>query len=874
MSGLSKGDFSRLVFSRRRPDEFQSIILFNVNPKSTVALEQHYFYAGMAIHALDINAQYASVIPHQFPGVDLRCAIQHLSELFEHQTFEKDLIHDIMLVVMKPFTTAVGNFFKQQHPAIALSIDEFLKEKHKNHMREKRKNMKSKQPVAINEQRQKDRAKLDAVQKAQSNSENRQQKQAAAQRERDRIQALADADPEDPLLKVYPPNMEWFKDVDKNPMRALLLFAWNTGHAYLPALTNGVLPHSSEWPDIMSEAYSPELELPPEVHALHSAILGLQVTQETIDERIAQFTQRIKLRGFLPACGSCGIRHCFVDEGNLAEPTRDHDKTDLFSTKPDPPPFVRLSLDDPLIAVLRLSDDQIRERENSGYKTVFSAYEDVRGGVLKAVLHLHPQLIEPDAAGSAPSIMICAECLDYMRKLKKRNELERPRAKDTECNVRRALNRTMAIAQGFDYGHLVGCPELSLLEKTLISQYVFFGSLVKLNAWRGVRQNALKGHIICFSHTGPNAINRVCTLLFPWFSHSEILECIKVSFVGPRGVADRCLKALCLDSGLLRVDIVPLAWWLGLLKACHPGYAHMQLPTQQDKDEAQARLLQLQAKIVSQAQMVHSKLSRRIEKRAGADIANVRCLPEDHDLDVEDDLDSDSSQSDSDAADGPERCVDLDDPQMQEKLNFMLSDTMIVENNVVPEDNPSDIMKALLSMLDQNPDAPEPPQMAFRSVRSENPINEYGNTDILFYYAMPCLFPFGRGLPDNSSALSNKVVRHLLLQFHARHAKDQRFLFAQFNQLQRHAASRAAVIRVRNSKEAVNQFTGLIHEPGFRLRLSQAVDDPDSDDAKLLARQVLPLITSVGATIPYSPSERKDMFSRYCCLALIALSNM
>ena len=80
--------------------------------------------------------------------------------------------------------------------------------------------------------------------------------------------------------------------------------------------------------------------------------------------------------------------------------------------------------------------------------------------------------------------------------------------------------------------------------------------------------------------------------------------------------------------------------------------------------------------------------------------------------------------------------------------------------------------------------------------------------------------------------------------------------------LQRHAASRAAVIRVRNSKQAVNQFTSLINDPSFRMRLEEAVENPDSDDAKVLARQVLPLITSVGATIPYSPSERKDMFSR------------
>ena len=53
----------------------------------------------------------------------------------------------------------------------------------------------------------------------------------------------------------------------------------------------------------------------------------MRVTQETIDERITQFRERIKLDGFLPACGSCGIRHCFVDEDDLGNPTRKHDKT-------------------------------------------------------------------------------------------------------------------------------------------------------------------------------------------------------------------------------------------------------------------------------------------------------------------------------------------------------------------------------------------------------------------------------------------------------------------------------------------------------------------------------------------------------------------
>jgi hypothetical protein len=126
-----------------------------------------------------------------------------------------------------------------------------------------------------------------------------------------------------------------------------------------------------------------------------------------------------------------------------------------------------------------------------------------------------------------------------------------------------------------------------------------------------------------FQPHGANAIFCVPTLLIPWFNHQEVLECMKDSFIGPRGVADRRIRALCLDSGLLRVDIIPLYWWFGLLKALHPGYSHMQLPTEEDKEDAQAKLLQLRSKLVSQAQMVHSMLSRHIEKR---DIANVHWM--------------------------------------------------------------------------------------------------------------------------------------------------------------------------------------------------------------------------------------------------------
>jgi hypothetical protein len=425
------------------------------------------------------------------------------------------------------------------------------------------------------------------------------------------------------------------------------------------------------------------------------------------------------------------------------------------------------------------------------------------------------------------------------------------------------MSRCLCIAEGYDFGNLVGCPELSILEKTLVSQYIFDGTLIKLVAWKGIRQNALKGHIIAFGHTAVNAINRTATLLFPWLEETEILMSLKVSFVGPRNVADKTFKALCLDSGLLRADMRPLLWWLKLLQACHPGYKHLRLPSKAQQDRTQVRLRELQSKIIAGAQKVHTRLSRYIEKRAGADIAAVRCLPEDHDM--EDDGNSSGSDlSDSSLSGDESPEIDVDDPEFQQKLNFILADTMIVDDSTVSyEPNSNDILTALLCMMKRNPDSTGPSTIPLTTARSEEPVNEFGNTDVLFYFALPTLFPFGRGLPEGSSALPSRIVRHCFLQYHSRHARDQRFCYSHFNITQRHTVSRISALRVRNAKPIIAQFMSLIREDNFLVRLSLAVQAPGSEDAKMIAQQVLPLVSNMGKSIPFSPSERRDMFSSF-----------
>jgi hypothetical protein len=55
----------------------------------------------------------------------------------------------------------------------------------------------------------------------------------------------------------------------------------------------------------------------------------------------------------------------------------------------------------------------------------------------------------------------------------------------------------------------------------------------------------------------------------------------------------------------------------------------------------------------------------------------------------------------------------------------------------------------------------------------------------------------------------------------------------------------------------------IISEEDIMSKLTSAIEDPISYQAKLLTRRIMPLMTNLGASVPYSPSERRDMFSHF-----------
>ena len=566
-------------------------------------------------------------------------------------SFSSARVHASICYLSKDFTAAVMQNFLIQHPSLLHQVNRWMDniiniQQKQKQQQQKKQFSKNKSP----EQRKSDNAAHQRRQVSHANAQRQLVLDNAAP------STLAD------LARVTVESPNWFFNSHEDPTKSLLLFAYNSGHSFLPYVKDGVLPHSTECPAIMSETWTSDDNVPQDVRKLHAAILAQAVTQEVIDERVEQFRKQIPLEGLLLACAMCGVRDVFINSDDIAH---DGQKTqqnahkskssagtsgnapDLYALPDPPPPYVKVMLSDPLCEHLLLTQDQMDQRRTSAYRQIYTCYEHSHD----KVYHLHPQLV--DNPTGDPSIYVCQQCWRYLKKQRDIKARASNRKQGTQNNDSTVLKNTFAICEGYDFGDLSSAPKLSLLEKTLLARYVFYGVIIKLVALHGVRQSAIKGHCIAFSTTALSQIDMAATTLFPWFSDDEILSSIKVSFVGPSKLVQKCFRVLCLEDGLLRVNMKPLLWWLGLLKACHPGYSHIILPNRDQQVAAQSQMDKFQADILSHAQVVTNQKSRRVERNSGADIAAVRTLPEDHDA-LNSDRDFGSHDGASDESNGSE----------------------------------------------------------------------------------------------------------------------------------------------------------------------------------------------------------------------------
>ena len=511
---LTLADFKRLVAGKRQYPNFTMNIQFLQTPQNSKKRDKEIFVDVLIFHGLGMCS--SSLVPQRLSGssIDVRPILQLLQqELFQPSfKFSNEDVHEKYLHFSNSLRAKVMDFFEQNHQEEFQQINCFL-----NQLREQ---YKKKIAERVSQHRKK------------KNHEKPQQYSKGEDKDLEREDL---------------PEPNWFDSAQSDPVKTLLLFTINSGHAFFPAIKDNRLPHSTECPDIMMQEWRSSASdggVPDDVRSLHQKIEEQQVTDDIIAARIKSFNQRVLLDGFCPACCGCGIRDRFVTEGSLQthsqkkkrkerpsasasglddEGGSDHrgeaDKGDAFAEPSEKPAYLEFSLDDDanLFESLKLTEEQIQRRAATGqYAKYFSVYEYRKEGKLVGLYHLKPNYVKQTLSQDkktviSASAILCRNCYTPLRhSLAKRKRSAAKQYKPDRPYMQKEFYE-YSLAAGYDFGNLVGAPKLSLLEQTLLGRIACYGVLIKLNAWKGVRQRALKGHIVAFRHSGADALARLAS---------------------------------------------------------------------------------------------------------------------------------------------------------------------------------------------------------------------------------------------------------------------------------------------------------------------------------------------------------------------------
>ena len=147
-------------------------------------------------------------------------------------------------------------------------------------------------------------------------------------------------------------------------------------------------------------------------------------------------------------------------------------------------------------------------------------------------------------------------------------------------------------------------------------------------------------------------------------------------------------------------------------------------------------------------------------------------------------------------------------------------------------------------------------------------LNEYQENQFLLSKCFPTLFPLGLSTRDlgGSGPMSTIQRRTLLLFYDRRFAKNINFIFPHFNQDMRRQTNRSVSLRVNRGDARTADLMKMVNEDDFQVDLKLAIDEPESKQATMLKKKVLPLLKILGSKIKWSPFERKSTLGRHYAL--------
>ena len=285
-----------------------------------------------------------------------------------------------------------------------------------------------------------------------------------------------------------------------------------------------------------------------------------------------------------------------------------------------------------------------------------------------------------------------------------------------------------SIAAGYDYGQnleIAGLPELSFIEKLLISKNVTHMNMIKLksisNNSGSISQRGLKGHTIAFPHDGTEKIVEHLNL-----PRTSICDSVVVNYYGNTSTFEQvriCLRTM----KQFQISKSKVMKWLNFLKFIgNPHYQNVKI--------------------------IDDGLS---EVEYGANILNeliddARMVDEDQMLFTENQL--------SESLHGYIYQLIIEVLVDEDENEFLMQSILLTERNgVLPNQNITSveliksINKSLEIVVDEiedelfEDDQGEIPTIEVMENQKEA-ISEFTDNDTLIYGSFPTLFPFGRGL--------------------------------------------------------------------------------------------------------------------------------
>ena len=173
------------------------------------------------------------------------------------------------------------------------------------------------------------------------------------------------------------------------------------------------------------------------------------------------------------------------------------------------------------------------------------------------------------------------------------------------------------------------------------------------------------------------------------------------------------------------------------------------------------------------------------------------------------------------------------------------------------------LSEALNMAATEHSNEPEDMPMDFevRAPGGDVPVNEFQENDRLITCGFPDLFFLGEGV-QYAGSIPTTVTSHWLKHHSGRFGRDAQLLFLLFNQLQRHSAAKMVAASVKSHPAHLAALQKLIEDPLFTEKATNALEDPESSEGRVLLRQIEKLITMSTKSVPFSAMERKAAISQ------------